>query len=245
MARSTGMLLTGTFERDTRNMKRLPILLTSALALAMLAMAGCSKPQPEEPPPPKPVTTKKIEFPAPTNLTSAQPAVSLAEPATGETAAVAEPQEDSPQAMAAQVKGFETDYANTPDFQKRVVIIYNLSSVDSPDTIDAIGRLFLGEKDKELKIELVNSLLDIDGQNDKKLAILSTAIRGDQPKDVRLEGIDGMGDTEDKRAIQILQGMLTDPDEEIREAAQDTIDQLQTDVAQPPTAPLTGAQPAK
>jgi hypothetical protein len=228
-------------------MKRLPILITSALALAVLALAGCSKPQPEEPPPLKPVTTKKIEFPAPTNLTSTQPAASLPQATTGEMAAVAEPPEDSPQALAAQVKGFETDYANTADFQKRVVIIYNLSSVDSPDTIDAIGRLFLSEKDKELKIELVNSLLDIDGQNDKKLAILSTAIRADQPKEVRLEGIDGMGDTEDKRAIQILQGLLTDPDEEIREPAQDTIDQLQTDVSQPPPqiAPITGAQPAK
>jgi hypothetical protein len=226
-------------------MKRLPIIITSALAVGMLTLTGCSKPQSEEtPPPPKPVTTKKIEFPAPTNLPSAQPAVSVPTTAA-ETATAVTPQEDSPAELAAQVKQFETDYQNTPDFQKRVVIIYNLSSVDSPDTIDTIGRLFLGEKDKELKIELVNSLLDIDGQNDKKLAILSTAIRGDQPKDVRLEGIDGMGDTEDKRAIQMLQALLTDPDEDIREGAQDTIDQLQTDVSQPQTAPMSGAQPAK
>ena len=223
-------------------MKRLPIIITSAFAVAMLALAGCSKPEPEETPPPKPVTTKKIDFPAPTNLPAAQPAVSLPA-ATAETAAVAAPQEESPEALAAQVKGFETDYANTADFQKRVVIIYNLSSVDSPDTIDAIGRLFLSEKDKELKIELVNSLLDIDGQNDKKLAILSTAVRGDQPKDVRLEGINGMGDTEDKRAIQVLQGMLTDPDEDVKEAAQDTIDQLQADVGQPQAPAQLQAQP--
>jgi len=37
----------------------------------MLALAGCSKKEPEETPPPKLVTTKKIEFPAPTNLPSA------------------------------------------------------------------------------------------------------------------------------------------------------------------------------
>jgi hypothetical protein len=229
-------------------MKHLPIVITGALALAMLALVGCSKPEPEETPPPKPVTAKKIEFPAPTNLPSAQPAVSVpAATTTPATAVAPEAAEDSPEALTAQVKQFETDYQTTADFQKRVVIIYNLSSVDSPDTIDAIGRLFINEKDKELKIELVNSLLDIDGQNDKKLAILSTSIRGDQPKDVRLEGIDGMGDTEDKRAIQILQGMLTDPDEDIREAAQDTIDQLQTDVAQPqPTGQMPGQpQPAK
>jgi len=241
MTRRTGMILTQTFERESRNMKHLQMIVTCTLASAMLALAGCSKPESDEALPPKPVTTKKLDFPARTNLPSAQPAVSVTTAAP--TAAV--PQDDTPAEAAAQLKQFEAEYQNTPDFQKRVVIIYNLSSVESPDTIDTIGRLFLNEKDKELKIELVSSLLDIDGQPDKKLAILSTAVRGDQPKDVRLEGISGMGDTEDKRAIQVLQGMLNDPDEDVKEAAQDTIDQLQADVAQPPAQPPAQARPAK
>jgi hypothetical protein len=220
-------------------MKRLPMMVIAGLA--MLAVAGCSKPAPEETlPPPKPPTAKAIVVPAPTNVSA--PEVVKAAPAE---AAPATPAEDSPEALAAQVKQFEADYKTTDDFQKRVVIIYNLSSVESPETVDAIGRLFLDEKDKELKIELVNSLLDIDGENDKKLAILSSAIRGDQPKDVRLQGIDGMGDTEDKRSIQVLQGLLTDPDEDIRENAQDTIDQLQTDVAPPQPAAQTPIPVAK
>jgi len=214
-------------------MKRLPIIVTAAAALAMLGMAGCSKPAPDEAlPPPRPPTAKGMDFPAPTNLPAAPQAVKVEPEAP---AAPVVPPEDTPEQLSGQVKQFEADYQNTADFQKRVVIIYNLSSVESPETIDAIGRLFLNEKDKELKIELVNSLLDVDGENDKKLAILGAAIRADQPKDVRLEGIDGMGDTEDKRAVQVLQGLLTDPDEDIRENAQDTIDQLQTDVAPPPT----------
>ncbi|HXI84079.1 MAG TPA: hypothetical protein VNL17_08320 [Verrucomicrobiae bacterium] len=221
-------------------MKRLQIIVACTLALAMLGLAGCSKPAAEDAPPPKAVTTKKIEFPAPTNLPSAQPAGSVT--TTAPSAAVV-PQEDSPAEAAAELKQYEADYQNTSDFQKRVVIIYNLSSVESPDTVDTIGRLFLNEKDKELKVELVNSLLDIEGQNEKKLAILSTAVRGDQPKDVRLQGIDAMGDTEDKRAIQILQGMLTDPDQDIIDAAKDTIDQLQSDVAQPQAPAQIQAQP--
>jgi HEAT repeat protein len=222
-------------------MKRLSMIVTAALA--MLAMAGCSKPAPEDTlPPPKAPTAKAMDFPAPTNLPSAPQAVKVA-PVAPE--APATPPEDSPEALSGQVKQFEADYKNTDDFQKRVVIIYNLSSVESPDTVDAIGRLFLDEKDKELKIELVNSLLDIDGENDKKLAILSGAIRGDQPKDVRLQGIDGMGDTEDKRSIQVLQGLLIDPDEDIRENAQDTIDQLQTDVMPPQPAAQTPIPVAK
>jgi hypothetical protein len=234
------MLLGQTLKGISRKMKRLQMIVTCTAALAMLAVAGCSKPESAETLPPKPVTTRKIEFPAPTNLPSAQPTGSVT--AAPPTAAVPLP-EDSPAEAAAEVKQYETDYQNTPDFQKRVVIIYNLSSVESPNAVDAIGRLFLNEKDKELKIELVNSLLDIDGQTDKKLAILSTAVRGDQPKEVRLEGIDGMGDTEDKRAVQILQGMLTDPDQDIIEAAKDTIDQLQPDVAQPQAPAQLQAQP--
>jgi hypothetical protein len=237
------MLRLTNFERERRNMKRLPIITTITLAMAMLALVGCSKQEPEQTPPPEPKpVAAKMDFPPPTNLPAATPATPET-PAAPAATNMAASEDDSPEALAAQVKGYETDYQNTADFQKKVVIIYNLSAVDSPDTVDAIGQLFLGEKDKELKIELVNSLLDIDGQNDKKLAILSTAVHGDQPKDVRLEGIDGMGDTEDKRAIQILQGMLTDPDEDIRDAAKDTIDQLQTDVAQPQAVPINGALP--
>ena len=59
--------------------------------------------------------------------------------------------------------------------------------------------------------------------------MLSAGVRTDQPKEVRLEAIDAMSDTEDKRAIQLLQGLLGDPDEEIREAAQDSIDIAQGD----------------
>jgi hypothetical protein len=243
MVRCAGMLSEMKFERELRNMKCLPMIIAAALALPMLGLVGCSKPASEETlPPPKPPTAKAIEFPPPTNLPTAPQAVKV-EPATN--AAPEVPQEDSPAALAGQVKQFEADYRNTADFQKRVVIIYNLSSVESPDTIDAIGRLFLNENDKELKIELVNSLLDVEGENDKKLAILGTAIRAEQPKEVRLEGIDGMGDTEDKRAIQVLQTLLTDPDEDVRENAQDTIDQLQTDVTPPQPAAQPPAQPAK
>ena len=244
MAPCAGMLSEMKFERERRNMKRLPMIIATALALPMLVLVGCSKPESTDTlPPPKPATAKSIEFPAPTNLPST-PQVVKSAPETPTAPEV--PAEDSPAALSAQVKQFEADYQGTLDFQKRVVIIYNLSSVESPETVDAIGRMFLNEKDKELKIELVNSLLDIEGENDKKLAILGSAIRADQPKDVRLEGIDGMGDTEDKRAIQVLQTLLTDPDEDVRQNAQDTIDQLQTDVT-PPPLPMTQppAQPAK
>jgi hypothetical protein len=211
-------------------MRRPKLLCAIGLISAALIAAGCSKQEPETPPaPPVPPKAQKSE-PPPAESLPPQPAE--ARPMTPAKTAAPTPadQEESPAELAAQVKQLERDYYNTADFQKRVVVIYNLSSVESPETIDAINRLFQNEHDPELKIELINSLADIDGENDKKLTILSGAIRPDQPKDVRLEAIDALADTEDKRPIQILQGLLNDPDEEIRDAAKEAIEQLQTDV---------------
>jgi HEAT repeat protein len=52
-----------------------------------------------------------------------------------------------------------------------------------------------------------------------------------------------MGDAQDKRGIQILQGFLSDPDEDVKQSAQDTIEQLQNmpePAPQPPQAQGTG-----
>ncbi len=209
-------------------MKRVPSVAATAVAVVLLAMAGCSKKESPETLPPPSVTTLPASQPRPglpsPAATNAAPTASASATGTNQASGDAQSQAE----LAAQVKQLEKECQSTPDFQKRVTIIYELSSNDdAADVIDALTHLFLNEKDQELKIELINSLTDVDGQNDKKLAILSAGLRADQPKEVRLEAIDGMGDAQDKRAIQILQGFLNDTDEDIKQNAQDTIEQLQ------------------
>jgi type IV secretory pathway VirB10-like protein len=220
-------------------MKRVQLVFTAVLTAATLAVAGCSKKESEQSPSP-PATIGKsapppatINKPAPPPAPVPPPATPDVEPApvtpspeASEANAPAE-EEGGPAQLAAQLKQLESDYQNAPDFHKRVMTIYEISAVDLPDAIDTIARLFLKEKDKELKTEMINSMTDIDGQNDKKLAIFSSAIGADQPKDVRLEAIDGMGNLDDKRGIQVLQGFANDSDEEIRDSIHDTIEQLQ------------------
>jgi type IV secretory pathway VirB10-like protein len=216
------------------NMQCLKLIFTVTLAATVLMVAGCSKKESEKASPPsasEPTTAEKTEAPP---VRATPPPPFEGRPATPETPPlppVVPPTttttEETPAQLAAQVQQLESTYHNTPEFQKRVAIIYELSSVESPATIDALGRLLVNERDQELKIELINSLTDIDGENDKKLAILTGAVRSDQPKEVRLEAIDALVETEDKRVIPLLQGLLKDSDEEIREAAQDGIEQLQ------------------
>jgi type IV secretory pathway VirB10-like protein len=218
-------------------MQRPKLIFTITLAAVALVTGGCSKKETESTGPSSPAETTVggAETPRPAHSTPPPPvAITPATPPTltaPSTPPAVPPsaQEETPAQLAAQVQQLESTYFNTPDLQKRVAMIYELTSIESPATIDAVGRLFVNEKDQELKIELVNSLSDIDGENDKKLNILTAAIRGDQPKDVRSEAIDALVDTEDKRAIQMLQPLLKDTDEEIREAAQDGIEQLQVD----------------
>jgi len=222
-------------------MKRFSIISVTVLGVAVLAASGCSKKGSEQVSPPLPppsmtitATTPPPPLPPPPTAAQTTTAVQTAAAQAATAAAATAADDESPAQLAAKVKQLEADYQRETDFQKRVAIIYDLSSTESPDTIDALGRLFLNEKDQELKIELVNSLMDVDGQNDKKLAILNSALRADQPKEVRLQAIDGMGDVEDKRGIQVLQVYANDPDEDIRDAVKDTIDQLETAVAEPP-----------
>ena len=213
------------------------LLLATGLASVALIAMGCSKKESETTQPSsaaEPATAAKSESPPTESASSptveAKPMVPGKKLAVPPVASPAD-QEETPAQLAAEVKQLESDYYNTPDLEKRVEIIYNLTSVESPATIDAVTRLFLSERDTDLKVELVNSLSDIDGENDKKLTLLTGAIRPDQPKDVRLEAIDAFTDTDDKRSIQVLQGLLSDPDQEVREAAQDAIDQLKADTA--------------
>jgi hypothetical protein len=237
MARAAGMLMNNT-ERASRNMKCIPLVFWTVLGAVACVGAGCSKQEPASPPPPPPLTINKTATPSQSSTANIIPT-----PPPEASAPTSPPAADEEMLtqLAAQVKQLESDYQNTTDFQKHVVIIYSLSSNDSTDTIDAINRLFLSEGDQELRIEMINSLTDIEGQNDKKLAILSGALRADQPKELRLAAIDGMGDVEDSRAIQVLQGYVNDPDEDVRDSAHDTIEQLQSAVT--PPVPAGQSQP--
>jgi len=221
-------------------MKRVPWAVAVAVAVGLLAMAGCTKrEQPEPLLPPPSVTTLPSRQPLPALPAQAATDVTAGAPVSAEETNQESGDGETQAELVAQVKQLENEYENATDFQKRVTLIYEISANDDgPAVIDTLAHLFLNEKDQELKVEMVNSLSDVDGQNDKKLAILSTALQADQPKDVRLEAIDGMGDAQDKRGIQILQGYLNDPDEEVKESAQDTIEQLQS-------VPETPPQPAQ
>jgi HEAT repeat protein len=126
-----------------------------------------------------------------------------------------------------EAAALETDYLATNDFASKIETLYKISDLETGNAVDTLSRLFFQEKDADMKIQIIDAIGDIEGFKEKKLALLTSAVKTDQPQDVRESAINTLGDIEDARAIPILQSLLNDPDEDIRTDAEDTMKLLQ------------------
>lgn len=122
----------------------------------------------------------------------------------------------------------EKNYLATTNREDRLDLMMDITDWPGPETVKVLTRLFQAETDAELRVDLLDSLLSIEGSVDEKIALLTLGTAKGQPTDVRQSAIDGLIDLEDKRVIPILNGLLNDPDEEIREGAKDALEMLQT-----------------
>lgn len=128
----------------------------------------------------------------------------------------------------------EKNYLSTTNREDRLDIIMDISETANADAIKTLGRLFGAETDPDLKVDVIDSLLTIDGFKDEKLELLKLGVQPGLPNEVRQSAIDGLIDLEDMRVMSLLNGLLNDPNPEIREAAQDAIDLVQTPIEQTP-----------
>lgn len=198
--------------------------LAMVAGLAAAVVTACSKK--EEPVPATPVEpAKKVERlkePAKSPAT-----VSAGKPANADQTLTPTPPADGAEPTPTPSE-LEKTYLANPDFTERVQVIFQLSDLGSADSLGVLGRIFHKEQDPDLRIQILNSLFDIEGQDDKKAVLLAAGAATNQPKEVRDAAIDALGDIEAKRAFPILQALLDDADEDIREHAKDTIEQIQT-----------------
>lgn len=122
----------------------------------------------------------------------------------------------------------EKDYLATTNRDTRLDIMMDIAENPSAETVKALTRLFEAETDLDLKVDLLDSLLGIEEFKDEKLIMLTMGARQGLPNEVRQSAIDGLIDLDDQRAIPVLNGLLNDPDEEIREGARDALEMIQS-----------------
>jgi len=137
-----------------------------------------------------------------------------------------------PQEMPADAKPLpvlEKNYLVTTNRDDRLDIMMDIAENSSAETVKALTRLFEAETDPDLKVDLIDSLLGIEGFKEEKLVMLAMGAKNGMPDDVRQSAIDGLIDLDDRRTIPILNGLLNDPNEMIREAAQDALEMIQAE----------------
>ena len=88
----------------------------------------------------------------------------------------------------------------------------------------ALSSLFATEQSSDIKVLILDELEALDTPS--LMSQVTPALSADQPSDVRDEAITILNDLGDKSAIAILQPLLSDADEDIREEAQDAINHL-------------------
>jgi len=127
----------------------------------------------------------------------------------------------------------EKDYASATNRDARLDIMMDIAETPGAEAVRALTRLFEVETDGDLKVDLLDSLLGIDGFKEEKLIMLTMGARQGLPQEVRQSAIDGLIDLDYSRVIPVLNGLLNDSDPEIREGAQDALEMLQSAQAQP------------
>jgi len=190
---------------------------STPVTVSIPAVPATSNPALEQPKTPLP----RVVTPAPTTTTTVRPAnVSSAKTTVTAPAVPVEAPKTLPE--------MEKAYLSTTNRDTRLDLMMDIAEVPTADSVKSLTRLFESENDPDMKVDLIDSLLGIDGFKDEKLIMLTMAIRQGLPNDVRESAIDGLIDLEDARAIALLNGLLNDPDTQIRESAQDAIELLQT-----------------
>ena len=143
-------------------------------------------------------------------------------------APVATVQPDNPAPDTKPLPVLEKEYLATTNTDTRLDLMMDIAEMPGPDAVKALTRLFEQEKDMDLKVDLLDSLLGIEGAKEEKLIMLTMGSRQGLPAEVRQSAIDGLIDLDDQRVIPILNGLLNDPDQEVREGAQDALEMIQT-----------------
>jgi hypothetical protein len=98
------------------------------------------------------------------------------------------------------------------------------AGVSKQQIASALGYMFRDENSVEVKTDILDELGDLDDPS-----AFNQIVQGldqHQPDEVRTEAIQALDTLGDKRAIPVLQPLLTDRDDDVRDAAQTATDSL-------------------
>ena len=196
-------------------------LIAGAVAAWLTFHAGCSKSSKDGQDPV--LTTNLAKPPSAVQATQVNPAA-IAPPAPANHTTVSSPANtaaapDAASAPAQQVAVLTGQFRKATAFDDRFDLALQIGAAGTAEAVAALEQLFHEEKDKDLRVELINALMGMTGCKDERLRFLQAGLLPDQPVEVREAAMDGLVDLEDARALPLLAGLLNDPNPKIQALA--------------------------
>ncbi len=113
--------------------------------------------------------------------------------------------------------------------EQRAAIVTALWALGSPEAVDILRQHLSIERDADVKVDIVAGLAgwSSPGTREARFGILVAALAPPQAREVRLAAATLAAEFDDARAVSLLQSLLQDADEELRQAARDAIDERQ------------------
>lgn len=183
--------------------------------------------------PPTPRLSKPITPPAPAGVGSNALTMS---PSTGTstpprqtvfvTPEIVSPAPEVPTNAVAMLLAMEQKYRASGDEDQRMDLVAEMSEIQSAESIRTMARIFAVEMNADLKVDILDALQLVEGFKEEKMAFLKSVLQPGQSDEVREAAIDSLIDLEDPSAIALLEPLLRDPSEAIRESARDAIEIL-------------------
>lgn len=105
-------------------------------------------------------------------------------------------------------------------------MVSELWDLATPEAVEILRQQFFIEPDTNVKADIVAGLIDQQKPETRELrfGILSHALSPTQPAEVRVVAVSTLVEFEDVRAVALLQNLLQDTNEEVREAALEAIE---------------------
>jgi HEAT repeat protein len=115
----------------------------------------------------------------------------------------------------------QSRYLATEDVSARAEIVANLWEIGTPVAVEILRGLFATERNADLKVDMVSGMVEEEAEptGGPRWMLLLAAVGTGQPDIVRLVAVQIAAESKDPRAMPLLQGLASDGDEEVREAA--------------------------
>lgn len=109
---------------------------------------------------------------------------------------------------------------------ERSEFVAELWELNTPEAIEILRQQFFVERDPDVRADILSGVVDDPkpATREGRFSLLSAALAPNQPADVRSIAVNLLADYDDPRAVALLQNLIQDPNEDVREAAKDAIE---------------------